>query len=176
MRAAREISQIKAIREGCHLARSRTNMGSEVRDWHKSSGELHPFPFQCWASSAIDLQIKLGRIRGISSSSRECVRPGDSAPKRDAGRTCRKAERTTTQTLKNPKEVKGGQPVFREEGWETRGCIQMDQIPCSLRCVTGGKRLCSSSLVQNHFSCYTHVTEISIWLASSKGCCADSIS
>lgn len=70
----------------------------------------------------------LGRIKGISFPSREGVRPGDSAPKRDAGKTYRKAEKTTTQTLRDPKEVKGGQPAFREVGWETRECIQMDQI------------------------------------------------
>lgn len=56
------------------------------------------------------------------------MRPGDSALKRNAGKTYRKAEETKTQTLRNVKEVKGGQPVFREAGWETRECIQMDRI------------------------------------------------
>lgn len=72
--------------------------------------------------------VYLGRIKGISFSSREGVRPGGPAPKRDAGNTYGKAERSTTQTLRNPKEVKRGQPVFRGVGWETRGCVQMEQI------------------------------------------------
>lgn len=37
------------------------------------------------------------------------------------------------------------------------------------------KRPCSLSLVQNYFSCYSHIIEISIWLAVSKGYCTDSI-
>lgn len=130
--SAREVTQIRG-KDGTWPGAEQTWDQTEVRGWHKSSGKLHPFPFQCWVSSAIDLQVSarrtcLGTIKGISFSSREGVRPGGPAPKRDAGNTYGKAEKGTTQTLRSPKEVKRGQTVFRGMGWETRGCIQMDQI------------------------------------------------
>lgn len=64
---ASEVTQIKAIR-GKDKAQSsykerRTGIAeqtwdqTELRGWNKSSGKLHPFPFQCWASSSIDLQV-----------------------------------------------------------------------------------------------------------------------
>ncbi|KAJ7408505.1 hypothetical protein WISP_120854 [Willisornis vidua] len=69
------------------------------------------------------------------------------------GKTYRKVEEATTQTLRNPKEVKGGQPIFREVGQETREHIQMDHVLMwTVQCVIGGKRLRSAFLVQSYFS------------------------
>lgn len=98
---------------------------------------------------------------------------GNSAPKMDAGS---KLQVPQHKPLRNLKEVKGGQPILKEAGWETRERIQMDQILIwTLQRVTGGKRPCSPSLVQNSFSYYIHVTEIGIWLAICKGYYTDSI-
>lgn len=68
---AREITQIKAIRGKDATwpgAAEQTWDQTEVRGWHKSTGKLHLSPFQCWASSAIDLQVSARKTRGWGGS------------------------------------------------------------------------------------------------------------
>lgn len=72
--AGEEVAQMKAEGKTGHDLAAKTAAAtwpgaaeqtwdqSEVTDLHKSSGKFPPFPFQCWALSAIDLQVSARKI------------------------------------------------------------------------------------------------------------------
>lgn len=86
----------------------------EVLDLHKISGKFPSFPSQCWALSAIDLQVSARKIseadwggaKGFPSPLGKVWDSGNSAPKRDAGKIYREAAGISTWTTEEPE---GGQ-------------------------------------------------------------------